>query len=108
MMGLFGQAKDMYQLQKKAKQIKKDLANLHIEAEFEGVIVIINGEQEVMEVRISEEMMKPENKMKLEKALLTAFNKAVKKSQEIAAERMRDVMGDLGLPGMAGGTDSAA
>ena len=61
-----------------------------------------------MEVRISEEMMKPENKMKLEKALLTAFNKAVKKSQEIAAERMRDVMGDLGLPGMAGGTDSAA
>ena len=40
-----------------------------------------------MEVRISEEMMKPENKMKLEKALLTAFNKAVKKSQEIAAEK---------------------
>lgn len=107
-MGLFGQAKDMYQLQKKAKQIKKDLGNLHIEAEFEGVVVVINGEQEVVEVRVSEEMMKPENKLRLEKALLTAFNKAIKKSQEIAAERMRDVMGDLGIPGMGGTPDASA
>ena len=36
---------------------------------------------------------------------LKEANKAVKKSQEIAAERMRDVMGDMGLnlPGMGGG-----
>lgn len=98
----------MYQLQKKAKQIKKDLANLHIEAEFEGVTVIINGEQEVIEVKIADELMAPENKMKLEKALLTAFNKAIKKSQEIAAERMRDVMGDMGIPGLAGGAPDAS
>ena len=107
-MGMFGQAKDMYLLQKKAKQIKKDLANLHIEAEFEGVTVTINGEQEVVEVKIADDMMKPENKMKLEKALLTAFNKAVKKSQEIAAERMRDVMGDMGIPGLGGGAPDAS
>lgn len=102
-MGIFGQAKDMYQLQKKAKEIKKQLANLHIEAEFEGVIITINGEQEVIDLKINEELLKPENKTKLENALKTAFNKAIKKSQEIASEKMRGVMGDLGmnLPGTA-------
>ena len=103
-MGLFGQAKDMYKLQKQAKKIKKDLANLHIEAEVDGIVVTINGEQEIIDVLIPEEMMKPENKVQLQKSLISAFNKAVKKSQEIAAERMRDVMGDMGLnlPGMGG------
>lgn len=96
-MGIFGQAKDMYQLQRKAKEIKKQLAGLHIEAAVEGVIVTINGEQEVVDIKIPEEMLKPENQMKLQTALLSAFNKAIKKSQEIAAEKMRDVMGNLGL-----------
>ncbi|OGJ43474.1 hypothetical protein A3J23_02840 [Candidatus Peregrinibacteria bacterium RIFCSPLOWO2_02_FULL_48_14] len=104
-MGLFGQAKDLYKLQKQAKKIKEELRNLHIEAEGEGVVVIINGEQEVVEVRISEEAMKPENQSKLQTILLTVFNKAIKKSQEVAAERMRGMMGDLGmdLPGLGAG-----
>jgi len=71
----------------------------------EGVVVIINGEQEVVEIRISEEAMKPENQAKLQTILLTVFNKAIKKSQEVAAERMRGMMGDLGmdLPGLGAG-----
>jgi hypothetical protein len=101
-MGLFGQAKDMYKLQKKAKQIKEELKNLHIEAEIDGVKVIMNAEQEVQEVAIAPEMLTPENGVKLQNTLKTVFNKGTKKSQEIAAERMRDMMGDMGmnLPGM--------
>lgn len=96
-MGLFGQAKDLYKLQKKAKQIKEELKNIHIEAEVEGVKVVINAEQEVQAVNITEDLLKPENQIKLQTLLLTVFNKAVKKSQEVAAERMRDMMGDLGM-----------
>jgi len=108
-MGLFGQAKDMYKLQKQAKKIKEELKKLHIEAEAEGVVVVINGEQEVVEVRVSEEMMKPENQVKLQNTLLSVFNKAIKKSQEVAAEKMRGMMGDLGMdiPGLGGGADQA-
>ena len=93
-MSTFGQMKDMYKLQRQAKQIKKKLAKMHIEAEVEGVIVTINGEQEVVKGKI------PENKRdhpKLEKYLLEAFNKAIKKSQQIAADEMKDVMGQMGL-----------
>lgn len=104
-MGLFGQAKDLYKLQKKAKQIKEELKNLHIEAESNGIAVVINGEQEVVEVRIPESMMAPEHQVKLQNDLLTVFNKAIKKSQEVAAEKMRGMMGDLGMdmPGLPEG-----
>ena len=103
-MGLFGQAKDMYRLQKQAKQIKEELKNLHIEAEVDGITIIINGEQEVQSVEISAEMLKSENHIKLQNTLKTVFNKAIKKAQEIAAERMRGMMGDMGLnlPGTPG------
>ncbi len=103
-MGFFGQARDMYKLQKKAKQVKAELKNLHIEAEAEGILIKINAEQEVLEVRIPEAMMTAENHVKLQNTLQTAFNKAIKKSQEVAAERMRGLMGDLGMdiPGMPG------
>ena len=93
-MGTFGQMKDMYKMQKQAKQIKKKLAKTHIEAEVEGVIVTINGEQEVVDVKIPEDKR---NHPKLEKYLLEAFNKAIKKSQQIAAEHMKVVMDQMGL-----------
>jgi DNA-binding protein YbaB len=96
-MGMFDQAKNLYQLQRQAKEIKKELSNIHIEAEVDGVIVIINGEQEVISVTIPEEANNNPNK--LGENLVKAFNKAIKKSQQIAAEKMKGVMGDLGLPG---------
>lgn len=95
---MFDKAKDMYKLQKQARKIKKELKNTHIEAEHEGVIVTINGEQEVVKIEISDEAL--QNKKKLEDSLLKATNKAVKRSQQIGAEMMKDIMGDLNLPGM--------
>jgi len=97
-MGMLDQAKNLYQLQRQAKEIKKDLKNTHIEAEVEGVIVIIDGEQEVISVTVSEEAH--QNHRKLEENLVKAFNKAVKKSQQIAAEKMKPVIGGMGIPGM--------
>jgi len=95
---MFDKAKDLYKLQKEAKKIKKELKNTHIEAEYEGVTIIINGEQEVMSIKFSDEIL--ENPKKLEKALIQAFNKAVKKSQQVGAEMMKSVMGGLNLPGL--------
>lgn len=95
---MFDQAKDLYKLQKQAKEIKKKLKNTHIEAEEEGVIVTINGEQEVLSVSISDESMN--DKSKLETKITKALNKGVKKAQQIGADLMKDVMGGLNLPGM--------
>ncbi len=91
-------AKDMYALQKKAKQIKKDLKNTHIEAEVDGVTVVIDGEQEVLSINIPDSALS--NGKKLCEILVKCLNKGIKKSQQVAAEEMKDVMGNLGFPGM--------
>ncbi len=94
---MFDQAKNLYQLQRQAKEIKKDLRNTHIEAEVDGIVVVIDGEQEVVSITIPEEAH--QNPGKLQENLIKALNKAIKKSQQIAADKMKGVMGDLGLPG---------
>ena len=93
-MGFMDQAKDLYKLQKQAKQIKKELKNIHIEAESDGVVLIADGEQNFIEAKIPEALSG--DIKRLEKAFITAANKAVKKSQSIAADKMKDVMGDMG------------
>lgn len=97
-MGLFDQAKDLYKLQKEAKKITKDLEAIHIEAVHEGVTITINAKQKVISVIISEEA---KSSSKLERILEEAFNKAMTKSQEVAAEKMKGIMGNLGLPGLS-------
>lgn len=92
---MFEKAKNMFKLQREAKQIKKELRNIHIEAEVEGIIVVINGEQEIISISIPPEALA--NPEKLRQNLIKCFNKGIKKSQQIAAEKMKGVMGGLGL-----------
>lgn len=94
---MFDKAKDLYNLQRQARIIKKELKNIHIEAEVDGIIVVIDGEQEVVRVTL------PENETNLKKLgdnLVKAFNKAIKKSQQIAAEKMKPIMGGLNMSGL--------
>ncbi len=95
-MGMLGQMGDMYKLQKEAKKIKKELGKIHVFAESDGVKVTVNCEQEVLSVEFADEAVLSNSK-KLEKAILDASNRAMKKSQQVAAEKMKAVMG--GMPG---------
>lgn len=104
---MFDKAKKLYGLQKQARTIRKELKNIHIEAEVEGVIVVIDGEQEVIKVALSAIPGLPAlpslpglpaleiNLQKLSENLVKAFNKAIKKSQQIAAEKMKPIMGSM-------------
>lgn len=97
---MFDKAKDLYRLQKQAREIKGKLKNTHIEAEHEGVTITINGEQEIISVKIVDEAMQDRNK--LERNIESCLNKAIKKSQQIGAEMMKSVMGDMNIPGLSG------
>ncbi len=97
---MFDKIKDMYNLQKQAKQVKKELSAIHIEAEVDGVVVVVSAEQELISIDISDEMMSLEKKVRLTKAIIEATKKAMKKAQEIAAEKMKGIMGGMGFPGV--------
>ncbi len=94
------QMKKLMQLQKKAKKIQNQLANTHIEADEGDLTVIVNGKQEIVDIKIGESALA--NPKKLSQDLVKAANKGLKKSQEIAAQEMKEVMGDLGIGGEGG------
>lgn len=97
---MFQQMKDLYNMQKKAKQVQKELKLIEIEAEEGGVIVVVNAAQEVISVNISDDVFKPENKEKIEKNIVIATTRAMEKAKKVAAEKMKPIMGDMGFGGM--------
>ncbi|MEK7545249.1 MAG: YbaB/EbfC family nucleoid-associated protein [Patescibacteria group bacterium] len=99
-MAFLQKARDMYRIQKQAKGIKKDLKNIHIEAEEGGVSITVNAEMEVVSVQISDEAMQ-NGKVSLQGKIEKAFGKALKKAQQVAAEKMKGIMGEMGMPGAA-------
>lgn len=94
------QMKDLYNLQKQAKAVKKELSAIHIEAEVDWVVVTMSAEMELISVEIPDEMMDLSKKKALSDAILKATEKAKKKAEQVAAEKMKWVMGWMGLPGM--------
>lgn len=95
-MSAFGDIKNMMKLKKEATAIQKKLKNIHVEAEEGEVKITISAEQVVVKVDINEPSLDPKLKQKLEESLLKGFNKGIKKSQEIAAENMKGLLGQLG------------
>lgn len=101
-MGIFSKARDMYALQKQSKQIKKELKNIHVEAEVEGVTVTVSADQEFISVSVPDTLwneLKATDfgKKRLEDLFLKACNKGMKKAQEIAGAKMKGLWGQMGI-----------
>lgn len=98
----FGKMKDLYELQKKARAVQKELKDVEVEASSNDgwVTVVFNGEQHLVEVNLAEEALQPENKRELEKDLKNTISQAISRAQAVAAEKMKDIAGGLGIPGL--------
>ncbi len=92
--------KAMFEMQKKMQEIKRELdnTNFDIQSSDGSVKITMNGAQEIKEVIIKEGLSDSE-KANLGSSLKDAFNRAIKRSQELTAQKMRDVTG-LNLPGL--------
>ena len=101
-MGMLGQMKDVYKLQSDAKKAQKELEKMHIEADESGVKVTINGKMEIVSVDIAESVDVTDRKA-LSSLLTKAFNRAMKKAQEVMQQKMAPMMERMqGLMGAAG------
>lgn len=89
-MNTFGQMKDLYKLQKEARQMQKKMKKLKIEglSKDELVKVTLNGLQEVSEIHIADELLSTARKFELIEDLIEAQKDANKKTQK---EMMKDM-----------------
>ncbi|MFC1908843.1 YbaB/EbfC family nucleoid-associated protein [Chloroflexota bacterium] len=89
-------------LQEKLAKAQEELGNLTVEASSGGgaVTVTINGQQKILSVKISPEVVNPEDVELLEDLVLTAVGEAIAKSQEAAAGQLGGLTGGLKIPGL--------
>ena len=77
-----------------ARSMQKKMEGETFTEEFQGVQIVINGKQEVLDVNVNnEELLSDKNK--LEGAFKDAINNAVRKSQMAMAEKMKEEMGGM-------------
>lgn len=103
----FSKAWEMMKLQQEAMKVKKELENTFIEAEVRGLVITVNGEMKVEKVDFETSELIPglnsDQQTALQNAILEAVNKWVKKSQEVAAQKMQGVMQSMWMGGMMWG-----
>ena len=91
MMSTIKQAKDMYS---KMKNTQKMLEKKRIEAENEGVVVVMNGKQEIIALKFTDELLTMK-RTKAEGVVLKALNKANKAVQKVIEEESKNMTGGL-------------
>jgi nucleoid-associated protein EbfC len=95
----------MQQAQKLQAQLLKaqeELTLLTVEASSGGgaVTVTMNGQQQILSVIISKEVVNPDDVEMLQDMVLTAVKEAQNKAQEAAAKKMGGLTGGLKIPGL--------
>lgn len=94
--------KQAKELQAKLAKAQEELGNTTVEASTGGgaVTIVIDGQQNVRSVKISPEAVDPQDVQLLEDLVLSAINEAIRKSQELAQERLGGLTGGLKIPGL--------
>jgi nucleoid-associated protein EbfC len=90
------------QMQRQMQKIQEELGNTSIEGSAGGgaITVTMNGHREVQTIKISPDVVDPEDVEMLQDLLLAAVNDATRKAQELAEERMGPLTGGMQMPGL--------
>lgn len=89
-------------LQSGMETVKRQLADERIEGAAGGgaLRVFVNGNQEVLEVKVSPEAVDPDDVQMLEDLFKAAANQALDKARELQQERIGGLTGGMKLPNM--------
>lgn len=100
MLGKYG--KQFQDMQKALQKVQEDLKERVVEGTAGGgmVKVKVNGQQEVLDLKIEPDVINPDDKGMLEDLVLAAVNEAVKKSKKLQEQEMAKATGMMMPPGM--------
>lgn len=94
----FDQMKMLNELRKAQKDLKKQI--IEVEAGDEAVVIQFNGELKIVSVKIDPARVDINDIEELEHWIQIAVRDGLAKAQEVAAEKMKPLMGGLGNLGL--------
>jgi DNA-binding YbaB/EbfC family protein len=94
--------KQAQQMQAKMAEMQEELAKKEVEGTSGGgmVTVKMNGQQEVLSVRIEADVFEEGDREMLEDLVVAAVNEARRAALELAKSEMSKITGGLPIPGM--------
>lgn len=95
---MIDQAKMLMQVKKLQKELSKTI--VEVEAGDGAVTVQINGEQKLKSIKIDPDQVDVNDIHELEVWVEEAVKQAIVESQQLAAEKMKPMMGQLGNLGL--------
>ena len=92
----------MKQAQEMQERLKKQMAEMRVEATAGGgmVTVTVNGSKQVESIRIDPEVVSRDDVEMLQDLIAAAVNDAVRKVDERLGQSMSGLMGGLNIPGL--------
>lgn len=105
---MFGNKAQMQNMLKKARKMQEDMQKMQEELKQQtvdvsvgggAVAIVMNGEKQIVSLKINKDAIDPEDPEMLEDLITTAVNEAAKKADDMVQKGMSKVTGGLGLPG---------
>ena len=92
----------MKQAQEMQNRLQGELETLEVEAAVGGgmVAVTMNGHKQLLKVKIERDVLDPDDPEMLQDLVLAAVNDGLRKSQEMAQQKMASLTGGLKIPGL--------
>lgn len=92
--------KQAQEMQKNMAKVQEELKERIVEASSGGgmVKVHMNGQQELMSIKIDPEVVNKDDVTMLEDLISAAINEGLNKSKEMSKEEMGKLTGGMGLP----------
>ena len=89
-------------MQKKMAEVQEELKKMEFAASAGGgaVKAKVNGEQEVLEIKLDTEMIDADDLDMVEDMVMVAVNDAIKQSKDEAKNKMSGLTGGMSIPGM--------
>ncbi|HAJ95357.1 MAG TPA: YbaB/EbfC family nucleoid-associated protein [Actinobacteria bacterium] len=89
-------------MQKKMAETQEELKKMEFEASAGGgaVRVRVNGDQEILEIKLNTEMIDARDLEMVEDMVMVAVNDAIKQSKDEAKNKMAGLTGGMNIPGL--------
>ncbi len=94
--------KQAQQMQAKMKKMQEEMAERTKEATAGGGVVkaVVNGKQELVDLKIDPDAVDPDDVEMLEDLILAAVNEGMREMQEEINNEMSKLTGGMNIPGM--------
>ena len=94
--------KQFGKMQEKMDEMQKELENSRLEGSAGGgvITVVANGKGEILEMKISPEVVNPNEIEMLQDLVMAAVNQARQKAEELMKQNLAKITGGLKIPGL--------